>query len=219
MNRASYTAIAFAAATLAACGRSEPDPAPPPDAAESALAAVINVGALALAGDAITIRSPGHPQARIEAGGRLFVDGKEVAVTEAQRTGLEAYHTRAMQLREEARDTGIAGAQVGIAAAGAVIEGLAKGDASGIRPKVEAEAGKVKQAALEVCRSLAALRDTQETLAAGLEAFRPYATIDAEDVAKCSEGVEADGTAPGPAPEDAPPADEVPPGTEQPQLI
>lgn len=212
MNRVLASAIALAtAAALAACGRSEPETAARPAADDGALSAVINIGTLALSGDTVRIRAAGQPEARIEVGGKLLVDGREVPVTDAQRAELVAYHGAAMQLRENAKQTGIAGAKVGVAAAGAVLEGLAKGDPDSIGPKVEAEAAKVKQAALKVCVDLAALRTAQDKLAADLEAFRPYATVEESDVAGCREGVKVD-EAPGaaPAPADAPPATEVP---------
>jgi hypothetical protein len=224
MNRALAASIVLAAtATLAACSRNEPEPAAKPDAGDRALAAIINVGGLALARDAVTIRAAGQPEARVEAGGKLFVDGSEVAVNETQRAELVAYHAAAMQLRESAKDTGIAGAKVGVAAAGAVLEGLAKGDPDSIGPKVEAEAAKVKQAAGKVCDDLDAIRKAQDVLAADLEAFRPYVTVKERDVTECRDGLRADEVpAPSvspsppetPAPADAPPAQEVAPAEE-----
>lgn len=225
MNRALAASIALTiAATLAACSRSEPEPAAKPDAGDRALAAIINIGGLALARDVVTIRAAGQPEARIEAGGKLLVDGREVAVNEAQRAELVAYHAAAMQLRESAKDTGIAGARVGVAAAGAVLEGLAKGDPDSIGPKVEAEAAKVKQVAGKVCDDLAAIHKAQQALAADLEAFRPYAAVKESDVTECRDGVRTDEVpapsgSPAPSatpapPADAPPAQEVAPEEE-----
>lgn len=221
MNKALASALALTvAATLAACGRSEPEPPAGRDLADdSALTAVINIAGLALSGDQVRIRASGQPEARIEAGGRLLVDGQEIPVNDAQRAELVAYHTAAMQLRENAKQTGIAGAKVGIAAAGAVLEGLASGDPDSIGPKVEAEAEKVKEVALRICDDLAALKTAQDALAADLEAFRPYAAIDEDDVDGCRRDADTGDAPASPPPSGAPPAKEVTPEGEEPQFI
>lgn len=220
MNKALASALALAfAATLAACGRSEPERPATPARDDSALTAVINIAGLALSGDQVRIRASAAPEARIEAGGRLFVDGQEIPINDAQRAELVAYHAAAMQLRENAKQTGIAGAKVGIAAAGAVLEGLATGDPDSIGPRVEAEAQKVQETALRMCDDLAALKSAQDALAADLEAFRPYATIDEDDVSGCRRDADAGEAPASPDSPAAPPAQEVTPAGEEPQFI
>ncbi|MCU0975506.1 MAG: hypothetical protein MUC71_04245 [Steroidobacteraceae bacterium] len=209
--------VALCASAVAGCGRSEPKPAATePAADDSTLTISIKVGSLGLSRDSVRIRPEGLPEARIFPGGRLVIDGSEVEVTDAERADLIAYHAAAMQLGVHAKDTGIAGAKVGLAAVGAVISGLAKGDPDSIGPKVEAEAEKVKQAARLVCEDIAAMRKAQDALAAELEAFRPYATLEEADELECRSGVDSGG-APGAG--DAPPAKEVAPAAEEPVLI
>jgi hypothetical protein len=209
--------VALCAAAVAGCGRSEPKPAATgPAADDSTLTISIKVGSLGLSRDSVRIRPDGLPEARIFPGGRLVIDGREIGVTDTERADLIAYHIAAMQLGAHAKDTGIAGAKVGLAAVGAVISGLAKGDPDSIGPRVEAEAAKVKQAARRVCEDIAAMRKAQDALAVELEEFRPYATIEEADERDCLSGVDSSG-APGAG--HAPPAKEVTPAAEEPTLI
>ena len=212
MNRVLTCALAaLVAATLAGCGRSEPESTTAGgDTDDSTFSPVVSIGSLGVSRNAVTIRPQGEPEARVRSGGRLDIDGREVEVTEAQRAELEAYHAAAMQLREHGKETGIAGAKVGVAAVGAVISGLAKGDPDSIGPKVAAEAERLKLAARKLCEDIALMRQAQDALAADLAAFRPYATIDAEDEAGCRRGLESDGAAAEPAEPESQPAAEVP---------
>jgi len=201
MNRAvTWIAVALFATQLAACGRSAPESGS--EVGDSAFGTVISIGSLGISRDAVTIRPEGRPDARILPGGRLTIDGRDIAVNAAQRAQLVAYHDAAMQLREHGKQTGIAGAKVGLAAIGAVISGLAAGDPKSIGPKVTAEAERVKQAALKLCEDLARMRQAQDALAVELEAFRPYATIGAGDLSDCRDTVGADPEVP-PAEEEA----------------
>jgi hypothetical protein len=211
MNRVLTCALAaLVAATLSGCGRSEPkSTAAGDDSGDTTFSPVVSIGSLGISRNAVTIRPQGEPEARVRSGGRLEIDGREVEVTEAQRAELEAYHAAAMQLREHGKQTGIAGAKVGVAAVGAVISGLAKGDPDSIGPKVAAEAERVKQAARKLCEDIGLMRQAQDALAADLAAFRHYATIDAQQEADCRSGLEADGAAAEPA-EPEQQAEEVP---------
>jgi hypothetical protein len=215
MNRllARSLAVTLCVAAFAGCGRSEPKPEAPPAGAEAddgTFTLSIKVGSLGLSRDSVRIRPEGLPEARIFPGGRLVIDGSEVEVTDAERAELIAYHAAAMQLGQHAKDTGIAGAKVGLAAVGAVIGGLAKGEPETIGPKVEAEAAKVKEAARLLCEDIAAMRKAQDSLAAELEEFRPYATIEEADEQDCRQGLEAP---------DAPPSPEAEPAESEAVLI
>lgn len=216
MNRTlAWTCAAFVAVCLVGCGRSDPGT----DARasdEDPLDSIIGVGNLRISSDTVTLREAGEPDARILPGGRLLIGEEEIPVTESQSAHLREYHGAAMLLRGHAKDTGIAGAKVGVAAVGAVIDGLMKGDPDSIGPRVEAEAEKVKQAALELCEDIAVMRKAQDALAADLVAFRPYATLEESDEIDCRDGVHADEPSDAPAPS-TPPGEDPP--AEKPQLI
>lgn len=72
-----------------------------------------------------------------------------------------------------------------IAALGAVAQGLAKGNPDEIDAKVEHEASQVEALANKVCLNLADIRSTQEAIVAEIPAFKPYATIEAQQVKDC----------------------------------
>ena len=216
MDRAlTWTCAVLLALGLVACGRSDPEPETGASD-EGMLDSVIGIGNLRISSDAVTIRQAGEPDARILSGGRLLIGGEELPVTEAQGAYLREYHGAAMLLREHGKETGIAGAKVGLAAVGAVIGGLVKGEPDSIGPKVEAEAEKVKQAALKLCGDIATMRRAQDSLAEDLEAFRPYATLDESDEIDCRDDVYS--SDPPDEPAGAPPPGEEAP-SEKPQLI
>ncbi len=205
----------LAVVVLSACGHHESGSGD--DKAQThGIGGTIHLGPLGIGSDEVTIHSEGHPDARILAGGRLVIDNRELRLTDAQREQVRAYHEAAMLLGTHGKDVGIAGAKVGAEAVGAVVSGLLKGEPDSIGPKVEAKAEAVKQAAGRLCDDVAAMRRAQDALAADLEAFRPYATIDDHDVADCREGTDSDETPATPATEvPVTPATEVPPAPEQ----
>jgi hypothetical protein len=47
----------------------------------------------------------------------------------------------------------------------------------------------IQPAVLQICRRLPQLRDSQQALAASLPEFKPYATLDADDVEDCENDV------------------------------
>ncbi len=89
-----------------------------------------------------------------------------------------------------AGNTAVATGTAGVATAGSLIGsailGLANGKPDEIGPAGEARAGEVEAQASRTCVGLAALHVTQETVATPLDAFRPYATIDARQAAQCT---------------------------------
>ena len=57
----------------------------------------------------------------------------------------------------------------------------------------------VRVAAGRICEDLATLRQAQQSLAASLEAFRPYASVSQEDVTDCARDTQPKtGSAPAP---------------------
>ncbi len=141
-----------------------------------------------LGNNEIAIHPSSGPDATVSADGNLVIDGKTVAVTPPQRDLLKAYFTGAIALRNDAIATGAAGVATAGQAIGSVVSGLANGKPDEIGPAVEARAAKVEAQAMKICVDLTALRTTQDSLASQLPAFRPYATIDAGQVAKCNPG-------------------------------
>ena len=137
----------------------------------------------------VAVHAPGRADADISATGDLSIAGTSIAVTPAQRELLQRYYTTALALR----DHGIATGNAGIATAGKAISSVATGLASGnpdqIASEVDASAAKVEAQANLVCSDLAILQSTQQTLAAQLPAFQPYALIKDHEAADCQRGL------------------------------
>ncbi len=146
----------------------------------------LNVGSgnLAFDGDAVVLERRGS-KARIGANGDLTIDGRAVAIDDAQRRELVAYHGAARQLRTNAVATGREGVKLAKDVVGDVLAGIAKGDTSGIERTAELRAENVKRAAARLCDDLGAMRAAQDRLASTLDAFRPFATIDQSALDDC----------------------------------
>jgi hypothetical protein len=135
--------------------------------------------------DLVTVHAPNKPDATVNAAGDLTISGKPVATTPAQRQLLSRYFTEVQGIRSDAIATGQEGVALAGKAISEVIGGLAAGDPDRISHRVEAQAGKVEARADQICVRLGQIRNVQEALAADLAAFRPYATIRAEQVSDC----------------------------------
>ena len=137
----------------------------------------------------IAVHAPDRADADITATGDLSISGTSVTVTDAQRDLLKHYYSAAVALR----DHGIATGNAGIATAGKAISSVASGLLSGNTDKIDGEvnasAAKVEAKVALICTDLAELRSNQETLAAQLPAFQPYAVIKADDADDCQHDV------------------------------
>ncbi|HUW51924.1 MAG TPA: hypothetical protein VMV99_00695 [Rhodanobacter sp.] len=140
----------------------------------------------------VAVHAPGRADADISAAGDLSIADTNVPVSAAQRDLLRHYYSTALALR----DHGIATGKAGIATAGQALKSVASGLASGNPDKIDSEvnasAARVKAQAALVCNDLADLRTVQESLAAQLPAFQPYAQIKASEADKCRSGLKAD---------------------------
>lgn len=125
------------------------------------------------------------PKAEISPAGDLLVDGREVAVTPQQRELLLDYRGHLLALIESGMALGARGADLGIQAAGDALKSVFNGGMDDFEARIEAEAAKIEAEALKLCEGLPALLETQQQLAASLPEFRPYATMEAEDVDEC----------------------------------
>lgn len=135
--------------------------------------------------DLVTVHARGKPDATVNAAGDLRIEGKAVATTPAQRRLLARYFTEVQGIRGDAIATGQEGVALAGKAISEVIGGLAAGDPDRIGDRVEAQAGKVEAQASQICVRLGQIRSVQELLAADLAAFKPYATIRADQVNDC----------------------------------
>ena len=133
----------------------------------------------------VAVHARRGPDAIVSSDGTLRIDGQPIAVTPDQQGQLKLYFDAAIALHDDALATGAAGLATAGTAISSVVAGLASGDTDNIDAKVEAQAAKVEMRAAKVCAGLAELYARQQALAGSLDAFRPYATIDAQAPEDC----------------------------------
>ncbi|SDQ28690.1 DUF2884 family protein [Pseudoxanthomonas sp. CF125] len=136
-------------------------------------------------GKVITLRANGQPDAKISADGELTIDGKAVAMNDTQRALLQTYLKEMNAMTADGIAIGKQGAALAGTAVSEAIKGAIKGDGDQVDAKVEAEAKKIEQQAMQLCKRLVTIKASQDALAEQLPAFKPYATIDATDVDDC----------------------------------
>ncbi|WP_374248196.1 hypothetical protein [Thermomonas sp.] len=137
------------------------------------------------------------PKAEISPQGDLLVEGKPVAVTAAQRQQLLGYRNQVIAIAEAGMDIGAQGAGI----AGTALQGVAGAIFGGdkgqkdFEAKMEAEGKKIEAQAMQLCKRLPPLLASQQSLAASLPAFKPYATMTREDIDDCGKHGKGDGVA------------------------
>ncbi|OOG56664.1 hypothetical protein B0E48_11180 [Rhodanobacter sp. C03] len=141
-------------------------------------------GAIKVRNSEIILHVSGTPDAVIAANGDLKINGQIVPISQPEREALQHYYLAANAVREH----GIATGKAGVALAGESIKGavasIASGGEGNADQQVEAGSQKVTQAAMKICQDLADIKTAQDTLAAQLPAFKPYAGIIERDAAK-----------------------------------
>ncbi len=135
----------------------------------------------------ISINGKGAAKAEITPDGKLLIGGAEVTTTDAQRKELLAYRHQVEAIAMAGMDVGVAGAQLGVTAAGEALKGIFSGNTEEIEKRVNAEAEKIKAQARTICERLPAMMAAQQALAVSLPAFKPYATMDQSDIDDCGE--------------------------------
>lgn len=147
-------------------------------------------GSIQLHDGVAVIRVSSQPEARVSGDGDLSIAGKPVTLSADQRDLLKQYYVGVYKIRSEGIATGKAGAALAGQAVGSVMSGLAHGDTDKIGKDIQAQAGKITAQAAAICDSLEQLRAAQDAVAAQVAAFRPYATLDQDKVAKCKQGLD-----------------------------
>ena len=136
-------------------------------------------------GKSIKLHADGHPDAKISTTGELTIDGKPVAVNAAQRALLQSYHTQLNAMTSDGIEIGKQGATLAGTAISEAIKGAIKGDGEQVDARIEAEARKIEQQAMQLCKRLGIVKASQDALAAQLPVFKPYATIEVSDLDDC----------------------------------
>jgi hypothetical protein len=131
------------------------------------------------------------PKGEITPAGDLLVDGKAVAVDASQRRQLLDYRKQVIGIAKTGIDAGEHAAMVAIDLTNVSLFRLIVGGMTGsLERRVEASVKRdIQPAVLKICRQLPELRDSQQALAASVPKFRPYATLDEDDVADCESDI------------------------------
>ena len=137
-------------------------------------------------------RQASLPRAEITPQGDFLIEGKQVAVDVTQRRRLLDYRARALEIAKYGLEIGQRSADAALDAVGnGSIVGLLFGAFSGsLESRIERMVKQqIEPAVRGLCRQLPALRDSQQNLASSLPQFKPYATLEADDIADCERDV------------------------------
>lgn len=128
------------------------------------------------------------PRGEITPQGDLLIDGKVQAIDAGQRRQLLAYRGQVISVAK-------AGIDIGQRAADAALEAVGSGSWVGLlfgamTGSLERRVERVVKQEIDpavrgICRQLPAMMDSQQQLSSSLPQFRPYATLEADDVANC----------------------------------
>ena len=131
------------------------------------------------------------PKAEITPQGDLLIEGKAVAIDGHQRQELLRYRGQVIDIAKAGIDIGERSAQAALEAVDRGVFSLMLGAMTGsLERRVEKTVREtVEPGVRQICRSLPALRDTQQRLSASLPQFRPYATLDVDDAENCEKDV------------------------------
>lgn len=134
------------------------------------------------------------PKGEITPAGDLLIDGKPVAIDAGQRRQLLDYRREVIDVARAGITAGEKAALVALEATDVSMFQLIVGGLTGsLERRVEAVVQQeLKPAVLQICRRLPQLHASQQALAAGLPAFRPYATLEGDAVAHCERDVARD---------------------------
>ena len=132
------------------------------------------------------------PRAEITPQGDFLIEDKRVAVDITQRRQLLEYRARVLEVAGYGIEIGQRSAEAALDAVGnGSFAGLLFGAFTGsLERNIERTVKQqIEPAVRGLCRQLPALRDSQQRLATSLPQFKPYATLEADDIDDCERDV------------------------------
>lgn len=131
------------------------------------------------------------PKAEITPRGDFLVEGNAVAIDAAQRQQLLGYRSLVIDIAKDGIDAGETAAMAAIQAADTSLFGLIVGGLTGsLERRVERTVKQhIEPMVRQICRRLPEVLASQQQLSASLPQFRPYATLERDDVEDCEKDV------------------------------
>lgn len=136
----------------------------------------------------------GLPRAGLTPQGDLVIDGKTIAITAEQRTKLLDFRSQLAGVAEAGAEVGLQGAAIATTAMKEAAKAALTGDKTSIEERMKGSTDAIQASAKALCDRLPALLASQRAAAEAVPEFRPYATMDEEDIKDCS--AEIDGATP-----------------------
>ncbi len=132
-------------------------------------------------------RRPHLPKAEITPQGDFLIEGKAQAIDPRQRRELLTYRGQVIDIAIRGIDIGERAGQAALDAVGTSWMGMLFGAMTGsLERRVERVVRQqVGPGVRDICRQLPEVHATQQRLASALPAFRPYATLDRDDIDEC----------------------------------
>lgn len=124
-------------------------------------------------------------KAEITPQGDLLIEGRKVATNAEQHALLLKYRGQVETIANAGMDLGVQGADLASKAVGEALAGVFSGNTDQIEQRIEAQADKIEASALKLCEQMPAMLATQQALAASLPEFKPYATMEQQDIDDC----------------------------------
>lgn len=150
-----------------------------------------------LAKNDIDLNADGQPKAAITPKGDLLIDGKPVAMNDAQRKLALDYRAGVTAIAEAGIDIGLQGADLAGKAVTEALAGVFSGKSDEIEKRIEHHAEGIKASAVKLCTKLPALLDAQNRLAEAVPEFKPYASMTQGDIDDCGKDGKVDLNLPG----------------------
>lgn len=134
------------------------------------------------------------PAAQITPRGDFLVDGKVVAINAQQRQQLLDYRGQVIELAKVGIDGGERAAMAALDATDVSLFSLIVGGLSGnLERRVEASVKQhVEPLVRQICQRLPQILESQQQLAANLPQFRPYASLERDDIDDCERDIRSE---------------------------
>jgi hypothetical protein len=136
-------------------------------------------------------RGDDRPKAEITPAGDFLIDGKAVAIEAGQRRELLAYRGQVIAIAHAGIEIGERSAEAALRAVDRGLFGLLFSAMTGsLERRIEKEVyASLEPGLRQICGALPDLLESQQRLAASLPEFRPYATLEADDVDDCMDEI------------------------------